>query len=72
MKAISTSGVIFCDNHSTNASAYKKLFGRFGPEDENQLFKTFNDQKICTFFDTIYLIINIWNNMLNRKRFTFS
>ena len=72
MKAISTSGVILCENHSTNVSAYKKLLGRFGPEDENQLFITFNDQKIYKFFDTIHLIINIWNNMLSRKRFTFS
>ena len=49
MKAISTSGVILCDNYSTNVSAYKKLLGRFGTEDENQLFMTFNDQKIYTF-----------------------
>ena len=61
---------IACDNHPSNVSAYKKLFSSHGNSEDN-LFITLNGKKIYLFFDTVHLMKNIRNNLLNRKRFLF-
>ena len=61
---------IVCDNHASNVAAYKKLLSDYGnaPTD---LFMTFRNSQIYLFFDTVHLMKNIRNNLLNRKRFLF-
>ena len=61
---------VSCDNHASNVSAYKKLSLSCG-NTENNLFITVNEKKICLFYDTVHLIKNIRNNLINRKRFFF-
>ena len=61
---------VVCDDHSTNVSAYKKILVAHGQATDD-LFFTLNDKKIFLFFDTVHLIKNIRNNLLNRKRFLF-
>ena len=61
---------VVCDDHPTNVSAYKKLLTDFGNSTDD-LFITINAKKIYLFFDTVHLVKNIRNNLLNRKRFLF-
>jgi hypothetical protein len=61
---------VVCDNHSTNVLAYKTLLKEFG-QSPDDLFIILNGQKIYLFYDTVHLIKNVRNNLLNRKRFLF-
>lgn len=61
---------IVCDNHSSNVAAYQKLFKECNNDPDN-LFITLNDKKIYLFYDSVHLIKNIRNNLLQRKRFIF-
>ena len=61
---------IVCDNHASNVSAYKKLLSMYASS-ETDLSISFNDMKIFLFFDTVHLMKNLRNNLLNRKRFIF-
>lgn len=61
---------IVCDDHSSNVSAYKKLLALFASS-PNDLFITLNGKKIYLFFDTVHLIKNVRNNLINRIRFLF-
>ena len=65
----SVRGVV-CDDHSTNVLAYKQLLNEFG-QSPDDLFIILNGEKIYLFFDTVHLIKNVRNNLLNRKRFLF-
>ena len=47
-------------------STYMKLLAHYG---QNDLFINFKESKIYLFFDTVHLIKNIRNNLLNDKRF---
>ena len=59
-----------CDNHSTNVLAYKSLLLEHG-QNCDDLFIMLNGRKIYLFYDTVHLIKNVRNNLLNRKRFLF-
>jgi len=61
---------IVCDNHASNVAAYKKLLlaCNSNPED---LSIYLNSKKIYLFYDSVHLIKNIRNNLLQRKRFIF-
>jgi hypothetical protein len=61
---------VVSDNHSTNVSAYKKL-GYELSQDPDELFITFSGCKIYLFFDSVHLMKNLRNNLLNRKRLLF-
>ena len=61
---------VICDNHAANVSTFPKLLTLFG-EDIESLFITFQHQKIYLFYNTVHLIKNITNNLLNRKRLVF-
>ena len=61
---------VVCDDHSSNVSAFKKLFAIYGPSDDDLAIE-YNNQKVYLFFDVVHLMKNIRNNLLNRKRFLF-
>ena len=62
---------IVADNHSTNVSAYSKILCSNG-FDKNDLVVVRKDgSKIYLFFDSVHLLKNIRNNLLNNKRFLF-
>ena len=61
---------VVCDNHSSNVSAFRSMkeFYSSSPDD---LSIYYTDQKIYLFFDTVHLLKNVRNNLLNNKRFLF-
>jgi len=61
---------VVCDNHQSNVSAYKNLLRTYG-NSENDLSMNYNGQKVYLFFDSVHLVKNLRNNLLNRKRFIF-
>ena len=61
---------VVSDDHATNVCAYKKLLLANG-QSPDDLFLKLNGKKIYLFFDTVHIIKNIRNNLLNRKRFLF-
>lgn len=58
------------DNHSTNVSAYQKLLEAYG-KDEDDLRIYVEDMPIYLFHDTVHIVKNIRNNLLNQKRLIF-
>ena len=62
-------GVLF-DNHASNVSAFNSLLADYRSEDHG--FKIcFNDKPIYLFYDSVHLVKNLRNNMLNRKQLIF-
>ena len=61
---------VVSDDHATNVCAYKKLLTDNG-QDADDLCLVLNERKIYLFFDTVHLVKNVRNNLLNRKRFLF-
>ena len=61
---------IVSDNHASNVSCFNKLLSLYG--EENGLHINIASQKIYLFFDTVHLVKNVRNNLLNKKRFIFS
>ena len=59
-----------CDNQSSNVSAFEKIL-EHTDQDKDDLFCLLNGKKAYLFFDSVHLIKNIRNNLLNRKRFIF-
>ena len=59
-----------CDNHPSNVSAYRKLISTYS-ESNDDLCIYINDKRIYLFYDSVHIIKNIRNNLLNRKRFIF-
>ena len=59
------------DNHSAKVLAYKLLLKESGHLD-GHLFIQHNYQKIYWLRDSVHLIKNVRNNLLNYKRFIFS
>ena len=61
---------IIMDNHSANVLAFQKLRNTYGNPDDVLSFN-FNGRKIYNLFDSVHLIKNIRNNLINAKRFIF-
>lgn len=61
---------VIADNHSTNVSAFSKILISNGC-DKDDLAVTKDGNKIYLFFDSVHLLKNIRNNLLNNKRFLF-
>ena len=59
---------VVCDNHASIVSAYRKLLTDCG-QNEHDLFVILNGKKTYLFYDTVHLIKNIRNNLLNNKVF---
>ena len=55
---------IICDNHPSNVSTFRKLLASCDKE-PNNLFMEYNSRKIYLFYDTVHLVKNIRNNLLN-------
>ena len=61
---------IITDNHATNVSAFKILRLKFGEQD-NEIYFTFMGHRVYNLYDSVHLLKNIRNNLLNSKRFVF-
>ena len=59
-----------CDNHPSDRSSFKKLLQDFH-QDPNELFIWYELRMIYLFYDVVYLVKNIRNDLLNYKRFVF-
>ena len=61
---------VVSDDHSSNVSAYKEFLHEQG-KNSNDLYITIDGKKLYLFHDSVHLIKNIRNNLLNRRRFIF-
>ena len=61
------------DNHSTNVSAYSSLLKTYRLDnDTNKSYVMyFEGRKIYLMYDSVHIIKNVRNNLLNNKRFIF-
>ena len=59
---------IACDNHPLNVSSFKNLLQHFN-QDPDELSIWYELRKVYFFYDTVHLMKNIRNNLLNYKRF---
>ena len=64
---------VISDNHSTNVSAFAHLIKNFGFNKEVHGIKHPSKPELCIylFYDSVHLIKNIRNNLLNYRRFIF-
>ena len=62
---------IVSDNHSSNVNAYSNLSEKFESGSSNYIQHPSNDMKTYLIFDTVHLMKNIRNNLLNKKNFVF-
>ena len=62
---------IVADNHSTNVSAYSKTLCSNGFDKNDLAVVTEDGSKFYLFFESVHLMKNIQNNLLNNKRFLF-
>ena len=63
---------VVTDNHSSNVNAFSKLATMFNSDSELYIQHPLNSsKKIYLFFDTVHIMKNIRNNLLNGKKFVF-
>ena len=62
---------IITDNHSSNVAAFKTLFASFNSPSQFQFKHPDSTCVTYLFFDTVHLLKNIRNNLLNSKKFVF-
>ena len=62
------------DNHPSNVSAFNELFSKHGSESHENaiLHHSTSDRRTYLFHDSVYLLKNVRNNLLNSGRFIFS
>ena len=62
------------DNHPSNVVAYQKLLLKYAMDSNDDLRICINGKPICLclFHDSVHIIKNIRNNLLNKKRLIFS
>ena len=53
--------------YASNVSAHRKLLTDYG-QNEHDLFVILNGKKTSLFYDTVHLVKNIRNNLLNNKK----
>ena len=63
---------IVTDNHSVNVHAFSVLIKIFNSGSNYYINHPENSRKIYLFYDTVHLMKNIRNNLLNKKNFVFS
>jgi len=61
---------VVCDDHSSNVAAYRSLLYSYNSNPE-QSYIWLNGKKIYLLYDSVHLIKNVRNNLLDRKRFIF-
>ena len=62
---------VVADNHSTNVSAYSKILTSNGCDIDDLAVILKDGSKVYLFYDSVHLMKNIRNNLLNCKRFIF-
>ena len=64
---------VISDNHPRNVSAFNELFSKHGSEsNENAiLHHSTSDRRTYLFYDSVHLLKNVQNNLLNYRRFIF-
>ena len=74
MEVLENSGFVIrgvvCDNHASNVAAYKFLL-KEDEKEPNDLAIVRNGKKVYLFHDSVHLMKNIRNNLLNNKRLIF-
>ena len=63
---------VIADNHSTNVNAFSHLLNLYGdPDTPNIITHPSQSSRIYLFYDSVHLLKNIRNNLLNARRFIF-
>lgn len=64
---------VIADNHSTNVNAFSRLLDSYGatPTPNAIIHPTQPSRRIYLFYDSVHLLKNIRNNLLNARRFIF-
>ena len=62
---------IVTDNHSVNVNAFKILLEQFDGDKNHYISIPNFHNRIYLFFDSVHLLKNIRNSLLNRKKFVF-
>ena len=60
---------VVADNHSANVNAFKILLDKFEGDKKFYITIPNSPPKIFLFFDTVHLLKNIRNSLLNKKKF---
>ena len=70
IKCVFNTKLNICDKRPSNVSGFKKLL-ECSNQDHDSLFMLHESRKVYLSFDTVHLIKNVRNNLLNHKRFLF-
>ena len=64
---------VISDNHPSNVSAFNELFSKYGRESHESaiLHHSTSDRRTYLFYDSVHLLKNARNNLLNSRRFIF-
>ena len=62
---------VAADNHSANVAAFKILLDKFEGNRQHYFTLPGSSNKTYLFFDTVHLLKNVRNNLLNTKKFVF-
>ena len=64
---------LISDNYSSNVSAFSKLFSKYGSESHENviLHHSTSDRRTYLFYESVHLLKNVRNNLLNSRRFIF-
>ena len=62
---------VVSDNHSTNVCAFKNILENHEGDRQHFIKLPDLDHKIYLFFDSVHLVKNVRNNLLNGKKFVF-
>ena len=64
---------VISDNHTSNVSAFNKLFLKYGSKSHENaiLHHSTSDRRTYLFYDSVHLLNNVRNNLLNSRRFIF-
>ena len=63
---------VIADNHSTNVNAFSRLLDIYGDQaTPNIITHPSQSSRIYLFYDSVHLLKNIRNNLLNARRFIF-
>ena len=63
---------VVSDDHSTNVSAFRSLHDLYGSKSSpSSITHPSRDGKIYLFYDSVHLVKNIRNNLLNARKFSF-
>ena len=63
---------VILDNHPSNVSAFNELFSKYGSESyENASLLHSTSDRRNLFYDSVHLLKNVRNNLLNSRQFIF-